>query len=192
VCQSRKRGGKHGGCRHAARTSQAPTYDDLKNELEGNAETLAEAASSSLEFQPSLRSLLRELGPVRLESAVQAISTSVTHDSVAPDMEFSLLDGVQDESTNDGNPHDRVGSDIEFSLLDGVHDERMNDGNPHDRVGPDMEFSLLDGVHDERRINGNPHDRVGLDMEFSLLDGVHDDRILRTATNDSGLQDELG
>jgi len=68
----------------------------------------------------------------------------------------------------------------------------MNDGNPHDRVGPDMEFSLLDGVHDERRINGNPHDRVGLDMEFSLLDGVHDDRILRTATNDGGLQDELG
>jgi len=85
-----------------------------------------------------------------------------------------------------------VGSDIEFCLLDGVHDERMNDGNPHDRVGPDMEFSLLDGVHDERRINGNPHDRVGLDMEFSLLDGVHDDRILRIATNDSGLQDELG
>jgi len=61
----------------AKRTQQAPTFEDLKNELEGNAETLAETASTSLEFQPSVRSLLREMGPVRLESAVQDMTRGV-------------------------------------------------------------------------------------------------------------------
>jgi len=61
----------------AARVKQAPTFADLKQELEGNAETLAETASTSLEFQPSLRSLLRELGPVRLEKSVQDMTRGV-------------------------------------------------------------------------------------------------------------------
>jgi len=61
----------------AARMKQAPTFENLKDDLEGNAQTLAEVANSSLEFQPSLRSLLRELGPVRLETAVQDMTRGV-------------------------------------------------------------------------------------------------------------------
>jgi len=58
----------------ASRLSAAPTFEQLENMLENKAEDLAETATTGLEFQPSLRSMLREMGPVRLEAAVQDVS----------------------------------------------------------------------------------------------------------------------
>lgn len=59
------------------RVEQAPKFEDLKRELEGNAATLADTAATSVEFQPSIRSLIREMGPARLEHAVQDMTRGV-------------------------------------------------------------------------------------------------------------------
>lgn len=61
----------------AKRTQEAPTVEDLRNELEGNSQTLADTATTSIEFQPSLRSLVREMGPFRLEAAVKDTTRGV-------------------------------------------------------------------------------------------------------------------
>lgn len=59
------------------RIKQEATFEELREQLDGDAETLAETASSAIEFQPSLRSLLREMGPARLENAVQDMTRGV-------------------------------------------------------------------------------------------------------------------
>lgn len=61
----------------AARVSQAPTFEDLKKELEGKSETLADTAATNIEFQPSLRTLIREMGTSRLETGVQDMTRGV-------------------------------------------------------------------------------------------------------------------
>lgn len=92
----------------AARVGQAPTFEDLKKELEGKAETLADTASTNVEFQPSLRTLVREIGSSRLETAVQDMTRGVhailkanknlQKGSIAlmTTSDVGLLDGVDD------------------------------------------------------------------------------------------------